>query len=181
MSMTAGAAELAMPVSERDHALGSTDAPVTLVEYGDFECPYCAAATKAIAYLRRHLDDEICFVFRHFPVAELHPHAVQAAIAAEAASAQGSFWQMHDQLFEHQAAMERQDLEHDAQTIGLDLSAFVLALDQRWGLDRVQEDLESGRASGVNATPKFFINGLRFDGTDLRELAPAVEQAARER
>jgi protein-disulfide isomerase len=172
---------LVVPVSERDHALGPPDAPVTLVEYGDFECPYCAAATKAIEYLRRQLRDEMRFVFRHFPVTELHPHAEQAALAAEAASAQGSFWQMHDVLFERQAAMDRQDLERYAEEIGLDLSAFVLALGLRSGLDRVEEDLESGRASGVNATPKFFVNGVRFDGTDLRELVPSVEEAARKR
>jgi protein-disulfide isomerase len=169
-----------VPVSERDHALGSPDAPMTLVEYADFECPYCAAATKAIAYLRRHLGGEIRFVFRHFPVTELHPHAEQAALAAEAAAAQGKFWQMHDLLFERQDAMERQDLERYAEEIGLDPSDFVLELGLRSGLDRVQKDLESGRASGVNATPKFFLNGVRFDGTDLRELVPAVEQAARD-
>jgi protein-disulfide isomerase len=118
------------------------------------------------------------FVFRHFPVMELHPHAEQAALAAESASAQGRFWQMHDLLFERQAALERPDLERYAQEIGLDTSAFGLALDERLGLDRVREDLQSGRASGVNATPKFFINEARYDGTDLRDLVPAVEQIA---
>jgi protein-disulfide isomerase len=181
VSISAATSNLIVPVSERDHALGSRDAPVTLVEYGDFECPYCAAATKAVAYLRRHLAHDIRFVFRHFPVAELHPHAEQAAIAAEAAAAQGSFWEMHEMLFDHQDAMERQDLERYAGEIDLDMSAFVLALGMRSGLDQIQDDLESGRASGVNATPKFFVNGQRFDGTDLRELVPAVEQAARER
>ena len=176
--MTTTESSLAPPVSERDHALGSPAAAVTLVEYADFECPYCAAATKAIAYLRRHLGEELRFVFRHFPVTELHPHAQQAALAAEAAAAQGSFWQMHDVMFERQEALERQDLERYAEEIGMDTSTFVLALDLRSGLDRVQQDLESGRASGVNATPKFFINRLRFDGTDLRELVPAVERAA---
>ena len=111
---------------------------------------------------------------------ELHTHAQQAALAAEAAAAQGSFWQMHDLLFERQQGLERQDLERYAEAIGLDQSAFVLALDLRSGLDRVQQDLESGRASGVNATPKFYINRLRYDGTDLRELVPAVEGAARQ-
>jgi protein-disulfide isomerase len=118
------------------------------------------------------------FVFRHFPVMELHPHAEQAALAAESASAQGRFWQMHDLLFERQAALERPDLERYAQEIGLDTSAFGLALDERLGLDRVREDLQNGRASGVNATPKFFINEARYDGTDLRDLVPAVEQIA---
>jgi protein-disulfide isomerase len=171
---------LAVSVSERDHALGPPRAAVTLVEYGDFECPYCAAATKAIAYLRRHLGDRMRFVFRHFPVTELHPHAEGAALAAEAASAQGSFWQMHDLLFERQAALEGQDLERYVQEIGLDPVAFRLALDTRAGLDRVRGDLQSGRASGVNTTPKFFINELRYDGTDLRELVPAVERVAKE-
>jgi protein-disulfide isomerase len=171
---------LAIPVSDRDHALGPPLAPVTLVEYGDFECPYCAAATKAIAYLRRHMGDRMRFVFRHFPVTELHPHAEEAALAAEAASAQGKFWQMHDLLFERQAAMERVNLERYAQELGLDPSAFEVALARRSGLDHVREDLQSGRASGVNTTPKFFINGLRYDETDLRELVPAVEQAAAE-
>ena len=179
MGMTNTESGLAAPVSERDHALGSPGAAVTLVEYGDFECPYCAAATKAVAYLRRHLGDELRFVFRHFPVTELHTHAQRASLAAEAAAAQGSFWHMHDLLFERQEALERQDLERYAEEIGLNPSAFVLALDLRAGLDRVQQDLQSGRASGVNATPKFFINRLRYDGTDLRELVPAVERAAR--
>jgi protein-disulfide isomerase len=172
---------LAIPVSERDHALGALLAPVTLVEYGDFECPYCAAATKAMSYLRRHMDGGLRFVFRHFPVTELHPHAEQAALAAEAASAQGKFWQMHDLLFERQDAMERVNLERYARELELDPLAFEGALDSRSGLDHVREDLRSGRASGVNATPKFFINGLRYDGTDLRELVPAVQQAAAER
>ena len=177
--MTTAESDLAVPVSERDHALGPPGAAVTLVEYGDFECPYCAAATKVVAYLRRHLGDELRFVFRHFPVAELHPHAKQAARAAEAAAAQGSFWQMHDLLFERQGALEREDLMRYAEEIGLDPLAFVHAIDLRSGLDHVQQDLESGRASGVNATPKFFINQLRYDGTDLRELVPAVERARR--
>ena len=105
---------LALPVSARDHVLGPPLAPVTLVEYGDFECPYCAAATKVIAYLRRHMADRMRFVFRHFPAAELHPHAEDAALAAEAASTQGKFWPMHDLLFERQAAMERANLERYA-------------------------------------------------------------------
>ena len=177
--MTTAESLLVAPVSERDHVLGSPGAAVTLVEYGDFECPYCAAATKAVAYLRRHLGDELRFVFRHFPVTELHPHAQQAALAAEAAASQGSFWQMHDLLFERQDALDSEDLERYAKEIGLDPSTFVHAIDRRSGLDRVQQDLESGRASGVNATPKFFINRLRYDGTDLRELVPTVERAAR--
>lgn len=152
---------------------------MTLVEYADFECPYCAAARTAIGFLRRHLDDELRFVFRHFPVRELHPHAEEAAIAAEAAFEQGRFWEMHDLLFKRQDALERQDLERYASELGLDLSAFVLALGLRSGLDQVQDDLASGRDSGVNATPKFFVNGVRFDGTDLRELVPVVEEAAR--
>jgi protein-disulfide isomerase len=126
------------------------------------------------------MGDQMRFVFRHFPVTELHSHAEEAALAAEAASAQGKFWQMHDLLFERQAAMERVNLERYAQELGLDTSAFEVALVTRSGLDRVREDLQSGRASGVNATPKFFINGLRYDETDLRELVPAVEQAAGE-
>jgi protein-disulfide isomerase len=126
------------------------------------------------------MGDQMRFVFRHFPVTELHSHAEEAALAAEAASAQGKFWQMHDLLFERQAAMERVNLERYAQELGVDTSAFEVALVTRSGLDRVREDLQSGRASGVNATPKFFINGLRYDETDLRELVPAVEQAAGE-
>jgi protein-disulfide isomerase len=121
------------------------------------------------------------FVFRHFPVTELHPHAEDAALAAEAASKHGKFWEMHDLLFERQSAMERVNLERYAQELDLDPSAVEVALTTRAGLDHVREDLQSGRASGVNATPKFFINGRRFDATDLRELVPAVEQAAGDR
>ena len=146
--------------AERDHSLGPADAPVTLVEYGDFECPFCGRSYPAVKQIRRELSDRLRFVFRHFPRPE-HPHARHAAEAAEVASAQGHFWQMHDMLFEHQGALEDRDLVGYAAAIGLDVGRFEHDLSTHVYLERVHADLKSAARSGAHGTPTFFINGLK--------------------
>ena len=166
---------LTVPVSERDHRQGSLTAAVTLVEYGDYECPYCALAYPVVKEIQRQLDPTLCFVFRHFPVAQSHPHARHAA---EAAAAQGKFWHMHDMLFEHQDALDDEHLLHYAAALGLDTERFGWELQNHVFAPRVSEDVESGRHSRVSGTPTFFINGIRHDDTyTLDVLLPAVRSA----
>jgi protein-disulfide isomerase len=173
---------LVLPVSERDHIRGPDTAPVTLVEYGDYECPYCGQAYYVVKELERLDGEGMRFVFRNFPLTSIHPHAERAAEAAEAAGAQGKFWEMHDSLYEHQQALEDEDLLQYAAQIDLDLSRFVTELREGVYEGRVREDFLSGAQSGVNGTPTFFINGVRHDGSwDLDSLFAAVEKAARER
>lgn len=148
--------QLTEPPSERDHAQGPADAAVTLVTYGDFECPYCAEAYRAVGQLREEMDD-VQFVFRHFPL-DVHPHAWQAAEAAEAAAAQGMFWEMHDLLYENRDALETDDLRGYAEQLGLDVDYFTRELEQDTSTDQVQEDVLSGARSGVNGTPTFFLS-----------------------
>jgi len=157
-------AKLTVPVSERDHIQGSLGAKATMLEYGDFECPYCGAAHPVVKAIQKQLGDQLCFAFRDFPLSTVHPHALQAAEAAEAAGAQGQFWQMHDLLFETQGALGFEDLLHKAQELGLDLVLFEEELQGHTQLDRVRDDFRSGVRSGVNGTPTFFINGFRHDG-----------------
>ena len=161
---------------ERDHILGPPDAPVILVEYGDFECPFCARSYPAVQAIRRQLRDQLRFVFRHFPRPE-HPHARHAAEAAEAAAAQSSFWQMHDMLFEHQGALEDRDLVGYAAAIGLDVSRFDADLTTHVYLERVHADLQSAARSGVHGTPTFFINGVKHEGPDtFDDLMSAIRE-----
>ena len=162
-------AELSPAVDpERDHVLGPSDATVTLVEYGDFECPFCARSYSAVQLIRRQLAAELRFVFRHFPRPE-HPHARHAAEAAEAAAAQGHFWEMHDSLFEHQAALEERDLISYAAAIGIDTAQFEHDLIAHLYLERVHADVESAVRSGAHGTPTFFINGVKHEGADTFE------------
>jgi protein-disulfide isomerase len=171
------APRLTMPVSARDHILGPTTAPVTLVEYGDYECPYCGQAHHVMKQLRQLLGHQLCYVFRHFPLTTVHPHAQHAAEAAEAAGAQGKFWEMHFTLFEHQHALDPDDLVRYAAALGLDLSQFTSELARHVYAPRVREDFMSGVRSGVNGTPSFFINGVRHDGSfDFDALLYAIEQ-----
>lgn len=163
---------------ERDHVLGPADAPVTLLEYGDFECPFCARSYPAVKELRRRLGDRLRVVFRHFPRPE-HPHARHAAEAAEAAAAQKEhfFWSMHDLLFEHQQALEPEDLVGYARAIGLDVGRFQQDMaDHKYG-QRVHADLESGVRSGVHGTPTFFVNSVKHEGSDmLDDLLGAIRE-----
>lgn len=172
------ASQLVLPVGARDHAQGSTEAIVTLLEYGDFECAHCAAAFPLVKEIKRWLRGELRYVFRHFPVAEKHPHALEAAEAAEAAGAQGKFWEMHDLLCEHSATLGNVHLNRYAQALGLDLERFEREMREHAHLGRVQEDFTSGVASGVTKTPTFFINGVRYEGdSDLDSMLAAIEEA----
>jgi protein-disulfide isomerase len=170
---------LTPPIGSRDHILGSADAPVTLVEYGDYECPYCLRAHPIVASILRRLGDSIRFGFRHFPLSQAHPHAQSAAEAAEAAAGAGKFWEMHDQLFQNQNALENEDLIGYAARIGIDPDQVAQALATHVFAARVRQDFISGVRSGVNGTPTFFINGLRHDGPwDEATLLEALESNA---
>jgi protein-disulfide isomerase len=169
-----------MPVTEdRDHIQGPADAPVTLLEYGDYECPYCGAAYPIVKEVQARIGERLRFVFRNFPIPTSHPHAERAAEAAEAAAAQGSFWRMHDVLYENQKRLGDEDLRTYAQQVGLDLDVFDRELAEHVHAARVQEDFMSGVRSGVNGTPTFYVNGARYDDTyDLDTLHGALEAAA---
>jgi protein-disulfide isomerase len=160
--MTAG--RLAPPVSDRDHVAGPPDAAVTLVEYGDYECPHCGRAYPIVKRVQQRLGERLRFVFRNFPLNEVHPHAERAAEAAEAAGQQGKFWEMHDLLFERQRALDDDSLLAYAEELELDVAAFAAALESGELEERVRGDFMSGVRSGVNGTPTFFIQGKRFDG-----------------
>jgi Na+/H+ antiporter NhaA len=166
--------------AERDHIRGRLDAPVTLLQYGDFECPYCGDAAPVIAKLLDHLGDELRYVFRHLPLTDVHPNAQIAAEAAEAAGAQGAFWDMHDRLLTQQDALAPSDLYRAASDLGLDVSRFSEDLRRRRHVARVAEDVRSADASGVSGTPTFFVNGRRHQGVfDVDTLTRAVKAAAR--
>lgn len=155
---------LTVPLNERDHLRGSPDAPVVLVEYGDFECPYCGAAYWVVKKLEQDLPDTLAVVFREFPLVDVHPHAPFAAEAAEAAGAQGGFWKMHDMLFEHQDALAPVDLMTYAAALHLDLKRFASDLAGHVFLPKVQDDMKGGLQSGIKGTPTFFINGVLHRG-----------------
>jgi protein-disulfide isomerase len=169
---------LALPVGERDHIQGSASAPVTLVEYGDYECPYCRAAVPIVQEIQRLLGDQLRFVFRHFPLTRLHSHAQRAAEAAEFAAAQGRFFEMHAALFEHQDALEDDDLERYAADLDLDLARIRHELGTHVYASRVGEDFDSGLKSGVRGTPTFYVDDIRYDGlVGVRQLLAAIREA----
>jgi protein-disulfide isomerase len=180
MSRTEWDATLTLPVSEgRDHVQGPTDAAVTLVEYGDYECPYCGAAYPIIKEVQARMGGRLRFVFRNFPIATSHPHAEQAAEAAEAAAAQGKFWEMHDLLYENQKRLRDEDLRGYAEKLELDLDVFDRELVEHVHAARVHEDFMSGVRSGVNGTPTFYIDGVRYDDSyDLETLLAALQRVA---
>jgi protein-disulfide isomerase len=166
---------LSPPVTDRDHAQGSAQASVTLVEYGDYECPHCGRAHPIVKEVQRRLGAKLRFVFRNFPLTEMHPHAQHAAEAAEAAAGQERFSEMHDALFEHQRSLDDRHLVQYAQTLGLDLQRFQQDLASNAYAGRVREDFRSGVRSGVNGTPTFFINGVRHDDSwDIETLTDAL-------
>ncbi|MCU1272693.1 MAG: Periplasmic thiol:disulfide interchange protein DsbA [Bryobacterales bacterium] len=170
--------ELILPVSERDHIQGPLNAAVTLLEYGDYECPHCTAAYPVIKAIQEGLGDELCFAYRHFPLIQIHPHAEPAAEAAEAAAARGRFWEMHDMLFENSPNLGVQDLVRYAEEIGIEADRFVSELRGHLYLPRIQVDMESGLRSGVKGTPTFFINGVRHrGGYDMESLLQALRVA----
>ena len=179
MSRHAHVARLTVPVSERDHSIGPADAPVTLVEYGDYQCPYCGRAFPIVQEVRRRLGDQLRFVFRHFPLTQIHEHAEHAAEVAEAAAAQGKFWPMHDWLFTHQFALDDESLLEGVRDLGLDVERVRRELADATHRARVREDFSSGIKSGVNGTPTFYINGVRHDADyGLETLIAAIETAA---
>ena len=155
--------ELSIPVTPVDHHLGPTHAPVTVVEYGDFECPNCKQAAPAVKILLSRHPGKVRVVWRNFPLEEVHPHALQAALAAEAAAGQSRFWPMHDLLFETQNRLKRVQLRGYAERLELDLARFDADMDEAPYLQRVREHVDGGRASGVRATPTFFVNGVIQD------------------
>ena len=171
---------LTLPVGSRDHSEGPADAAVTLVEYGDYECPHCGMAYPIIKEVQRRMGKQLRFVFRNFPIPDNHPHAIHAAEAAEAAGAQDRFWPMHDVLYEHQQKLRDRHLVEHAQALGLDAERFQRELGAHVHLPRVQEDVTSGVESGVRGTPTFFINGVKYaESWDADTLTEALTLAAR--
>ncbi|HKR34372.1 MAG TPA: DsbA family protein [Steroidobacteraceae bacterium] len=161
--MSRHAIDLAIPVSAVDHALGAEHSPVTVVEYGDFECPTCKQAAPAVKLMLERFGNRTRFVFRHFPVEAAHPHAMHAAQAAEAAGGQGKFWQMHDLLFDNQRHLKIANLREYAQRLDLDMPRFIAELDDEIYLQRVREHIQGGVQSHVRGTPTFYINGVIQD------------------
>jgi protein-disulfide isomerase len=171
-------ARLQPPLSERDHVQGPATAAALLVEYGDYQCPFCAQAHPIVKAVQARLGGQMRFAFRHFPLTEIHPRAVIAAEAAEAAGAQGRFWEMHDRLFENQPAFDDADLVRYGQALGLDMPRFVGEIAEHVWEPRIREQFMSGVRSGVNGTPTFFINGTRHDGPwDADTLTDALTAA----
>ncbi len=169
---------LTPPVTADDHAAGPADAPVTLVEYGDYECPYCGEAYPVLKAVQRVMGDRLRFVFRNFPLTDMHPHAGHAAKFAEAAAVVGTFWEAHDLLYENQAALDDDSLVSYGARIGLSQSAVLDAFDGRFD-GRIRRDVAGGLRSGVNGTPSLFINGLRYDGErDVESLVAVLRAAA---
>ena len=162
--------ELTLPInSNRDHTLGAPKAPITLLEYGDYECPYCRQANFIVAKTIQQLENKVCFAFRNFPLTQIHSHAQHAAEAAECASAQNKFWEMHDILYENQEALEDENLVEYAKILELDTSRFQDDFYNHTFASRIREDFLSGIRSGVNGTPTFYINGMRYNDSWDRE------------
>lgn len=169
---------LTPPVGTRDHVRGPADALLTLVEYGDFECPFCGRAYPELKRLVTDLAPRLRLVFRHFPLREQHPHAEHGAEIAEAAAVHGKFWEMHDLLYERQAELDDQHLLGYARELGLDPDEVRRDFEEHFHRARVREDFESGVRSGVSGTPMFFINGRRHEEPgDTETLAAALRRA----
>jgi formate-nitrite transporter family protein len=168
--------QLTPPLSAEDHVDGPERAELELVMYGDFQCPYTTAAYPIVERIRDQLSPRLLFAFRHFPLREIHPDAERAAEAAEAAAAQGAFWEMHDRMFESRGALGREDLISYAAELGLDSDRVAAELDSGAHAARVQRDVDSGGASGVMGTPAFFIGGRQYSGSfDAQSLTTALE------
>jgi protein-disulfide isomerase len=169
---------LTRPVSELDHRLGPPDAPVQLVEYGDYQCPYCVQAAPSVKQILSTYEGRLLFVFRHFPLVSQHPHAWRAALAAEAAGAQNRFWAMHDHLLAHEHDLSDEELRGHARALGLDMTAYERDIQDPALAERVRSDALSGLHSGVLGTPTFFVNGRRLEGGFRSdELTTAIEVA----
>ena len=170
---------LKLPDPDRDHLQGAVDAPIALLEYGDYECPVCGEVQPIVTEIQRRLGDDLCFAFRHFPLTNVHPHAEHAAEAAEAAGEQGAFWPMHETLFANQDALDDKSLVEYAAALDLNEMRLIREVISGAHAERVREDFKSGVRAGVNGTPCFFINGKRYDGSRaLEPLLAAVSQPA---
>jgi protein-disulfide isomerase len=178
--MSADETTLAEPVGTNDHMQRPVTASVTLVEYGDYECPACGEAYPILKEIKRRMGDRLCFVFRNFPLRELHRRALAAAVAAEAAGAQGRFWEMHDILYENQPRLDAQAIREYADTLRLNMERFMKDASSETCVARVTHDFQTGLMSGVNGTPSLFINGERFDGArGLESLLDAIATRSR--
>lgn len=162
-------------VSDKDHIQGADAAQITLVEYGDYQCPHCGAAYPIIKKIQSNFGKQIRFVFRNFPLSDAHPFAMEAAIATEAAALQNKFWEMHDVIFENQQLLSEAGIAKMAGTIGLGLKQFNTDIKNESLSEKVETDFESGIRSGVNGTPSFFINGNKFDG-EAEDIYVMLEQ-----
>jgi len=171
-------AKLTVPITAEDHVQGPEDADVTVVEYGDYECPHCGRAYPIVQQVQKKFGEQLRFAFRNFPLGQMHPHAEAAAEVAEFAGVHGKFWEMHDQLFENQEHLGEGLFLALAKELRLSTSAMRQALEQKTFQTRVRADFTSGIQSGVNGTPTFFINGLRHNGSfDFDALVSAIQQA----
>lgn len=169
--------QLFAPVTARDHVRGRDDAAVTLLEYGDFQCPYCGQAHHIVQAIEQEMGDQLRFVFRHFPLTNIHAHAEHAAEAAEAAGAQGRFWEMHDMLFENQDALDDGDIANYAVELGLDVRRLISDIVTGAHAGKIRQDFIGGVRSDVNGTPTFFINGVRYDGPqDVYSMLQALQE-----
>lgn len=172
--------DLAVPVGPTDHVLGPPHAPVTIVEYGDFECPTCKQAAPAVKMVLERFEGQVRFIYRHYPVEDVHPNALCAAEAAETAGAQGKFWQMHDLLFENQRRLKRNQLHTYAEQLQLDMARYTAEMDDEIYRQRIREHIQGGKQSGVRGTPGFFVNGVIKDVSfGVHLLMDAVEAALR--
>jgi protein-disulfide isomerase len=171
-------ASLTPPIGDRDHIRGTPRAVATLVAYGDYECPYTRQSMNVVGQLQQELGEDLLFVFRNFPLTGIHPHALHAAEAAEAAAAQGRFWEMHDHLFAHQHSLEEPDLLQYASDLGLDTARFARDLATHTYMGRIESDVESGLLSGVQGTPTFFINGILHNASWEHDTLGAALQRA---
>jgi len=172
--------ELTLPIDATDHAMGEPHAPVSVVEYGDFECPNCKQAAPAVKLLLERFPGRVRFVYRHFPAAQVHAHAMAAAEVAEIAGAQGKFWPMHDLLFDNQLHLKAANLHSYAERLQLDIARYTAELDDHIYLQRIREHMQGGRDSGVRGTPSFFVNRIIQDVSfGMHLLHEAVESALR--
>ena len=171
-------AKLKPPVNDEDHIEGSIQSPVIFLEYGDFQCPYCGAAYPIVKQIQKKFGDKLGFVFRHFPLAESHPYAQISAVASEAAALQGKFWPMHDLIYENQTRLSPKALLTMAESLKLDLKKFQKDIQDPALIEKVETSFESGIDSGVNGTPSFYVNGVKYEGPyDLPSLSHAIEKA----
>ena len=172
--------DLATPVTAIDHSLGPQHAPVTVVEYGDFECPTCKQAAPSLKLLLSHFPGQVRLVFRHYPLEEVHPHALCAAEASEVAAQQGKFWEMHDLLFTNQLHLKPNQLHSYAEQLNLDMARYAAEMDDEIYRQRIREHIDSGRRSGVRGTPGIFVNGVIHDvSAGMQSLFDKVEAILR--